>query len=226
MVERKTCLFGNSYWQKLTVSQVLVRQRREYGEWERRRHLRQLRSGRTSPSTDGTRRRPAAAECAARLRGCAATFPRRRRSFPSAAAFDAAIRPRVARGPRGRCSTYLQLPPQPGAPLCRECLWHSGTAVAHLPGNGGCGPSKVADLVKATCVLHNLLRQRGDGGRRCVGRRRTRAGHGGAHPTLQDITRAGTNTHSREAARVRQMLADYVTGAGSVPWQRAAAGLE
>ena len=90
----------------------------------------------------------------------------------------------------------------------------------------GCAPERVATLVKATCALHNFLRQR-EIDAAGMGRGAAAApAELDAAPGLQDITRAGTNTHSREAARIRQALTDYVNGAGSVEWQRAAAGLE
>ena len=91
----------------------------------------------------------------------------------------------------------------------------------------GCAPERVTVLVKATCVLHNLLRQREiEAGGACGGGCALVPDQQQNIPTLKDITRAGTNTHSREAAHIRQKLSDYVNGAGSVPWQRAAAGLE
>ena len=91
-------------------------------------------------------------------------------------------------------------------------------------GTVGCAPDKVALMVKATCALHNLLRQRdinAAGSAMVPAECRL-----DAVPALQSIGRVGTNTHSREAARVRQAVTCYVNGVGSVPWQRSAAGLD
>ena len=94
-------------------------------------------------------------------------------------------------------------------------------------GTVGCAPERVSTLVRATCALHNFVRERevqaADVGRGAAPA--TAPAELDAAPALRDITRAGTNTHSREAARIRQTLTDYVNGAGSVEWQRAAAGL-
>ena len=84
-------------------------------------------------------------------------------------------------------------------------------------GTVGCAPERVATLVKATCALHNFLRQREIDAAGAGRGPATVPAEPAAAPGLQDITRAGTNTHSREAARIRQALTDYVNGAGSVP---------
>ena len=94
-------------------------------------------------------------------------------------------------------------------------------------GTLGCTPGKATKMVWATCALHNFLREREIRAAAAAGRGLAplldeRVGA----PALRDITRAGTNAHSREAARVRQVLTGHLNGAGSVPWQRAAAGLE
>ncbi|XP_043206335.1 putative nuclease HARBI1 [Amphibalanus amphitrite] len=93
-------------------------------------------------------------------------------------------------------------------------------------GSLGCTPEKAALLVKATCALHNLLRQR-DVDADSVSRSYAAVpAERDAAPTLRGIGRMGANNHSRETARVRQALTAYVNGVGSVPWQRAAAGLD
>ena len=86
-------------------------------------------------------------------------------------------------------------------------------------GSLGCTPEKAALLVKATCALHNLLRQR-DVDVDSAGRSYAAVpAECDSAPTLRGIGRMGANNHSRETARVRQALTAYVNGVGSVPWQ-------
>ncbi|KAF0297113.1 TATA-binding protein-associated factor 172 [Amphibalanus amphitrite] len=75
-------------------------------------------------------------------------------------------------------------------------------------------------LDRATCVLHNVLREKelsrgGPGGYSCVAPEE-RGEVGG----LREVTDVGaTHNHPQQAAGVRNSLVRYFSGAGSVPWQ-------
>ncbi|XP_058625890.1 uncharacterized protein LOC131536781 [Onychostoma macrolepis] len=74
-------------------------------------------------------------------------------------------------------------------------------------------PHNVEACVKATCVLHNLLR-------------RNKTTHpsapvmDGPNCSMQGITRQGTNNSSREAVHVRETYTSFFSSVhGEVPWQ-------
>ncbi|KAK0138529.1 hypothetical protein N1851_024941 [Merluccius polli] len=83
----------------------------------------------------------------------------------------------------------------------------------------GVSPSNVDACVKATCILHNLIRR--------TTRPTTRPGPGpSAGPSanreaagLQRVHRAGSNNATREALRVREAYVSYFCNEGAVGWQ-------
>ncbi|XP_043209460.1 putative nuclease HARBI1 [Amphibalanus amphitrite] len=84
----------------------------------------------------------------------------------------------------------------------------------------GCSVATTKLIVQATCVLHNVLREKelsrgGPGGYSCVAPEE-RGEVGG----LREVTDVGaTHNHPQQAAGVRNSLVRYFSGAGSVPWQ-------
>lgn len=75
-------------------------------------------------------------------------------------------------------------------------------------------PQNVEACVKATCVLHNLLR------RSKTTTRPSAPMMNGPNSGMQGITRQGANNSSREAVRMRETYTSYFSSIhGEVPWQ-------
>lgn len=75
-------------------------------------------------------------------------------------------------------------------------------------------PQNVEACVKATCVLHNLLR------RSKTTTHPSAPMMDGPNSSMQGITRQGANNSSREAVRMRETYTSYFSSIhGEVPWQ-------
>ena len=71
----------------------------------------------------------------------------------------------------------------------------------------GVSPENVDACVKATCILHNYIR------------REPVPVSEGEVSVLQDLIKVGGNDAAREAIRVREIYASYISAEGAVPWQ-------
>ena len=81
----------------------------------------------------------------------------------------------------------------------------------------GVSPSNVVACVKATCILHNLIRRT----TRPTTRPRPSAGPSANREAagLQRVTRAGSNNATQEALCVREAYVSYFCNEGTVGWQ-------